>query len=327
MKITYREALRLALHEALEADPRVFLMGEDVGRYGGSYAISKDFLTEFRQERIRDTPLSELGFVGAGIGAAMNGMRPIVEVMTVNFSLLALDQIVNTAATLRHMSGGQFGVPLVIRMTTGAGRQLGAQHSHSFEGWYAHVPGIKVLAPATVADARGMLAPALADPDPVIIFEHTQLFGVEDELGDDPASWHCDIRSAAVRREGRDLSLITYGGSLPKVMQAAEALATEGIDVEVIDLRVLRPLDTTAIVDSVSKTHRAIVVDEGWKTCSLSAEIMACIMENAFYELDAPVARICSAEVPMPYARHMEQAALPQVADVVNVAKQMMGKA
>ena len=327
MKVTYREALRLAMHEALETDSRVFLMGEDVGRYGGSYAISKDFLSAFDEERVRDTPLSELGFVGAGVGAAMNGMRPIVEVMTVNFSLLALDQIVNTAATLRHMSGGQFGVPLVIRMSTGAGRQLAAQHSHSFEGWYAHVPGIKVLAPATVADARGMLAPALADPDPVVIFEHAQLFNMEGDLGDDPAAWQCDIASAAVRREGGDLSLITYGGSLPKVMQAAEELGAEGINAEVIDLRVLRPLDTATIVASVSKTHRAIVIDEGWKTCSLSAEIMARIMENAFYELDAPVARVCSAEVPMPYAKHMEDAALPQAADVVAAARQTMGKA
>lgn len=327
MKVTYREALRLALHEALASDRRVFLMGEDVGNYGGSYAISKDFLVDFEQERIRDTPLSELTFVGAGIGAAVNGMRPIVEVMTVNFSLLAMDQIVNTASALRHMSGGQCGVPLVIRMATGAGRQLGAQHSHSFEGWYAHIPGIRVLAPATVVDARGMLASALADPDPVIIFEYTQLFNMESELGEEQDLWRCDIKSAAIRRSGCDLSLITYGGSLPKVLQAAEELSAEGIDAEVVDLRVLRPLDTATIVDSVSKTHRAVVVEEGWKSGSLSAEIMARIMENAFYELDAPLARVCSAEVPMPYAKHMEMAALPQVADIVATAKQVMGKA
>ena len=208
-RISYREAMRAAMHEALSKDPRVFLMGEDVGRYGGTYAFSKGFLDAFGPERIRDTPLSELGFVGAGIGAALGGLRPIVEVMTVNFSLLALDQIVNSAALYRHMSGGQFSVPLVIRMTTGAGRQLAAQHSHSLEGWYAHIPGITVLAPATIEDARGMLAPALADPDPVVIFEHAGLFNVEDDLGDD---WTVDIRSARVRREGSDVAIITYGG-------------------------------------------------------------------------------------------------------------------
>jgi len=322
MNMSYREALRQAMREALMADPRVFLMGEDVGKYGGTYAVSKGFIEEFGPERIRDTPLSELGFVGAGIGAALGGMRPIVEIMTVNFSLLALDQIVNTAATLRHMSGGQFNVPIVIRMATGAGRQLAAQHSHSLEGWYAHIPGIKVLAPATVADAYGMLVPALADPDPVIIFEHAQLYNIEADI--DPQA--CDIRSAAVRRKGADVSLITYGGSLPKTLQAAEQLAAQGIDAEVVDLRVLRPLDTQTLLASVRKTHRAVVVDEGWKTGSLSAEIMASIMENAFYDLDAPLARVCSAEVPIPYARHMEEAALPQARTIAAAAKQLMGR-
>lgn len=326
MKITYREAMKRAVHEAMKSDQRVFLMGEDIGKYGGSYAVSKDFLEEFGPERIRDAPLSELGFVGAGIGAAMGGMLPIIEIMTINFSLLALDQIVNIAATIRHMSGGQFNVPVVIRMATGAGRQLGAQHSHSLECWYAHVPGIRVLAPATVADAHGMLAPALLDPDPVIIFEHAQLYNMEDEIGDDPSAWICDIRSAAVRRQGSDLSLITYGGCLPKAMQAADILAAEGIFAEVLDLRVLRPLDIDAIAESVRKTHRAIVVDEGWKTGGLSAELMASIMEQAFYDLDAPVTRVCSEEVPIPYAKHMEDAALPQVPDIVAAARKMMGK-
>ncbi|HJV80462.1 alpha-ketoacid dehydrogenase subunit beta [Noviherbaspirillum sp.] len=323
MKMSYREALRQAMREALITDPRVFLMGEDVGKYGGTYAVSKGFIEEFGSERIRDTPLSELGFVGAGIGAALGGMRPIVEVMTVNFSLLALDQIVNTAAAMRHMSGGQFNVPVVIRMATGAGRQVAAQHSHSLEGWYAHIPGIRVLAPATVADARGMLAPALADPDPVIIFEHAQLYNMEDDIV--PAA-ACDIRFAAVRRKGTDVSLFAYSGCLPKAMDAAQRLAEEGIDAEVIDLRVLRPLDIESIAASVRKTHRAVVVDEGWKTGSLSAEIMACIMEHAFYDLDAPLARVCSAEVPIPYARHMEEAALPQPHTIAAAAKQLMGK-
>lgn len=321
---TYREALRQAHRDALRADPRVFLMGEDVGKYGGTYAVSKGLLDEFGAERIRDTPLSELAFVGAGIGAALGGLRPIVEVMTVNFSLLALDQIVNTAATLRHMSGGQFAIPLVIRMTTGAGRQLAAQHSHSFEGWYAHVPGLKVLAPATLDDARGMLALALADPDPVIIFEHALLYNLEGELTDD---WkNADIRHARVRRAGTQVSLITYGGSLWKTLAAASELAAQGIEAEVLDLRVLRPLDTAAILESVRKTRRAVIIDEGWKTGSLAAEICAQIAEQAFYDLDAPVARVCSEEVPIPYPKHLEDAALPQTPKIVAAAKAVLGK-
>jgi len=295
---TYREALREAHREALARDPRVLLMGEDVGRYGGAYAVSKGLLAEFGESRIRDTPLSELAFVGAGIGAALGGMRPIVEVMTVNFSLLALDQIVNTAATLRHMSGGQFSVPVVIRMATGAGRQLAAQHSHSLEVWYAHVPGIRVLAPATIEDARGMLWPALADPDPVVIFEHAQLYNLEGELAALPTA--VDIDRAAVRRAGKDATLVTYGGSLPRAMAAADELARDGIEAEVIDLRVLRPLDWDTIVASVGRTHRVLVVDEGWRTCSLAAEIMAGLSERAFYDLDAPPARVCTEEVPIP---------------------------
>ena len=315
---SYREAMREAMQEALRSDPRVFLMGEDVGRYGGTYAFSKGFLEEFGPERIRDTPLSELGFVGAGIGAALGGMRPIVEVMTVNFSLLALDQIVNSAALYRHMSGGQFSVPLVIRMCTGAGRQLAAQHSHSFEGWYAHIPGLKVLAPATIEDARGMLAPALADPDPVVIFEHCGLFNLEGELGN---SWNVDIASAKVRRPGKDVALITYGGCLPKAIAAAEILATAGVEAEVLDLRVLRPLDTAGIVATVTKCHRAVVIDENWKSCGFAAEVVARIMEDAFYELDAPVARVCAEEVPTPYAKHLEDAALPQPEKIVAAVK------
>jgi pyruvate dehydrogenase E1 component beta subunit len=321
-KLSYREAMREAMHEALAGDPRVFLMGEDVGRYGGTYAFSKGFLDEFGPARIRDTPLSELGFVGAGIGAALGGLRPIVEVMTVNFSLLALDQIVNSAALFRHMSGGQFSVPLVIRMCTGAGRQLAAQHSHSLEGWYAHIPGIKVLAPATIEDARGMLAPALADPDPVVIFEHCGLFNTEGDLPDD---WSVDIATAKVRRAGKDVSIITYGGSLPKALAAAETLAGEGIEAEVVDLRVLRPLDTATLVTSVARCRRAVIVDENWKSGGFAAEVMARIMELAFYELDAPVARVCAAEVPIPYAKHLEDAALPQPEKIVTAVKEMLG--
>lgn len=321
-RITYREALRQGLREALARDPRVFLMGEDVGRYGGTFAVSKGLLDEFGEQRIRDTPLSELGFVAAGVGAALGGMRPIVEVMTVNFSLLALDPLMNTAAALRHMSGGQFSVPLVVRMTTGAGRQLAAQHSHSLEGWLAHIPGLKILAPATLEDARGMLWPALQDPDLVLLFEQGALYNQEGELDESEV---VDICSARVRREGRDLTLIAYGGTLGKALAAAEQLAGEGVSAEVIDLRVLRPLDDATLMASVRKTRRALVVDEGWRSGSLAAEIIARIVEQAFYDLDAPPARVCSAEVPMPYAKHLEDAALPQVPAIVAAAKGLLG--
>jgi len=321
-KMTYREAVRAALRKALRSDPRVFLMGEDVGRYGGAFAVSHGLLDEFGPERIRDTPLSESVFVGAGIGAALGGMRPIVEIMTVNFSMLAMDQILNNAATLRHMSGGQFSVPLVVRIATGGGRQMAAQHSNSLEVWYAHIPGIKVLTPATVTDAYGMLLGALHEPDPVFIFEHATLYPLEGDV--DETEEIADINRAAVRRAGRNVTLITYGGTLGKTLQAAELLAAESIDAEVIDLRSLRPLDTTAILDSVAKTHRVVIVDEGWRTGSFAGEVSAQIMELGFDNLDAPVARVCSAEVPMPYAKHLETAALPQVEGIVNAARNLV---
>jgi pyruvate dehydrogenase E1 component beta subunit len=313
-KTTFREAARAAMREAMRADPRVFLMGEDVGRYGGAFAVSLGLLEEFGPERVRDAPLSESAFVGAGIGAAVGGMRPIVEVMTINFSLLALDQIVNTAATLRHMSGGQISVPVVIRMASGGGRGLAAQHSHSFEGWYAHVPGLKVATPATVADAKGLLLAALDDPDPVIVCENATLYPLSGEDVDDAPM---RLGVAAVRRPGKDVSLITYGGSLPKALKAADDLAAQGVEAEVLDLRCLRPLDVDAIVATVAKTHRAVIVDEMWRTGSFAAEVSAQIMERAFDELDAPVARVCSVEVPMPYAKHLEDAALPSPERIV----------
>jgi pyruvate dehydrogenase E1 component beta subunit len=322
-KLTYRDAAREGLRDALARDPRVFLMGEDVGAYGGCYAVSKGLLAEFGPERVRDTPLSESAFVGAGIGAALGGLRPIVEIMTVNFSLLALDQIVNSAATLLHMSGGQFNVPLVIRMATGAGRQLAAQHSHSLEGWFAHIPGLRIVAPATHADVRGMLWTALCDPDPVLIFEHVGLYPLEGELADDAGP--VDIDRAALRRPGRDASLICYGGMLPRALAAAEELAASGIELEVLDLRSLRPLDTDAIVASVARTHRALVLDEGWRSGGLSAEVAARIGERAFHELDARVERLCTREVPIPYPRHLEQAAVPQSADIVAAARRLVG--
>jgi len=316
---TYREALREAHREALRRDPRVFLMGEDVGRYGGSFAVSLGLVEEFGEGRIRDTPLSESAFTGAGIGAALRGMRPIVEIMTVNFSLLALDQILNNAATLLHMSGGQLAVPIVIRMTTGGGRQLAAQHSHTLEGWYAHIPGLRVLAPATLEDARGMLWPALQDPDPVLIFEHGSLYPLKGTLADPPPE--VDIEHAAVRRAGSDVTVIAYGGGLGKALSAADILAAEGITAEVIDLRVLRPLDDAALLASLAKTHRAVVVDEAWRSGSLAAEVSARLSEQGFYDLDAPVERVCGAEVPLPYAAHLEQAALPQPEGIAAAAR------
>lgn len=323
VETTYREAIKAAIREAMTRDPKVFLMGEDVGAYGGCYAVSKGLMAEFGPERIRDTPLSESGFTGAGIGAAMAGMRPIVEVMTVNFSMLALDQILNTAATLRHMSGGQFGVPVVIRMATGAGRQLAAQHSHSLEGWYAHIPGLRILAPATLEDARGMLWTALQEPDPVLIFENVMLYNMAGPLAANAGA--VEIDRAAIRRPGRDVTLITYGGSLGKVMEAARVLAAEGIEAEVLDLRVLRPLDEEAIAASVTRTRRAVVVDEGWRSGSLAAEVATRIMERCFYRLDAPIGRVCSAEVPIPYPKHLEDAAIPQVPAILAAVRAILG--
>ncbi|HSF33348.1 MAG TPA: alpha-ketoacid dehydrogenase subunit beta [Candidatus Tectomicrobia bacterium] len=322
VKLTYREAVREAIREAMYKDKRVFLMGEDVGYYGGCFAISKGLLQEFGPERIRDTPLSESAFVGAGIGAAMGGMRPIVEIMTVNFSLLAADQILNNAATILHMSGGLFNIPLVIRMATGGGRQVAAQHSHSLEGWYAHIPGLRVVTPASIEDARGMLWTALEDPDPVLMFENVTLYNMEGEVAADAGA--VDIDRARVRRLGNDVSIITYGASLFKALEAAEALAADGIEAEVVDLRTLRPLDGETFLASVAKTHRAVIVDEGWRSGSISAEISARIIEAVFYELDCPVERICSAEVPLPYARHLEQAALPQTATIAATVKRMV---
>lgn len=323
MKLTYRAALHHALDEALQQDSRVLLMGEDIGAYGGTYAVSKGLLEQYGPLRICDTPLSELGFTGLGIGAAMGGLRPIVEIMTVNFSLLALDQIINSAAMMQHMSGGQFNVPLVIRMTTGGGRQLAAQHSNSFEGWYAHIPGLKILVPATVEDARYMLAPALADPDPVLIFEHALLLNREEECSETLPE-HFNPWQAQVRRSGSHVSLITYGGMVPRALEAAAQLQQQGIAVEVIDLRCLRPLDDACIMASVRKTHRVLIVDEGWKSGSLSAEICARIVEQVFYELDAPVARLCRTEVPIPYAKQQEQLAIPQVEDIVRSVRELL---
>lgn len=322
IKITYREAIKQAIREAIQKDDRVFLMGEDVGNYGGAFAVSKGLLKEFGPDRIMDVPLSESGFTGAGIGAALAGMKPIVEVMTVNFSLLAMDQIFNNAATLLHMSGGQLNVPIVIRMGCGIGRQLAAQHSHSWEPFFAHVPGLIVLSAGTHEDARGMLLSALQSPDPVIIFEYTAMLNLEREI---PAeSGAVGITKAKVRREGKDISLITYGAGVYKCMEAAVSLAEVGIDAEVIDMRVLRPMDEETFLASVGKTHRALVVEEAWKSVSISSEVVSRIMEKSFFDLDSPVERLCGVEVPIPYPKHLEDASVPQVINIVDKVKKML---
>ena len=322
LTITYREAIRQALREALQKNEKVFLMGEDVGRYGGAFAVSKGLLQEFGPERIMDVPLSESGFVGAGIGAALNGVRPIVEVMTVNFSLLAMDQVVNNAATLLHMSGGQLNVPLVIRMGSGIGRQLAAQHSHSWEPLYAHIPGLKVLSAGTHEDARGMLLTALEDPDPVIIFEYTFLLNKEAQIPVDAGA--VDIKKAKVLRKGKDISIITYGAGVYKTLDAANELASMGIDAEVVDLRILRPLDNETIFDSVKKTHRALLVEDAWGSVNVSSEVSARIMENVFYDLDAPVQRVAGVETPIPYPKHLEEASIPQTQGIVHKVIKML---
>ncbi|HVU97097.1 MAG TPA: alpha-ketoacid dehydrogenase subunit beta [Puia sp.] len=321
-RITYREALKQAMREALLRDDRVFLLGEDVGRYGGSFAVTKGLLQEFGPERIMDVPLSESGFVGAGIGAALSGLRPVVEVMTVNFSLLAMDQIVNNAATLLYMSGGQLNVPVVIRMSTGLGRQLAAQHSHSWEPLYAHIPGLIVLSAGTHTDARGMLLTALQSPDPVIIFEYTAMMNLEGISPGHPAT--VNITKAGIVKEGKDISIITYGAGVYKSLDAANELSGSGIDAEVIDLRVLRPMDLETIFNSVKKTHRALLVEDAWGSVNIGAEVSARIMENVFYDLDAPVQRLCGAEVPMPYPKHLEDASVPQKGDIVVKLKKML---
>ena len=317
-EISFRDALRLTLREEMLADERVILMGEDIGAYGGSYAVTKGFQEEFGPERIMDTPISESVIVGCGIGAAMGGLRPMVELMTINFSLLAFDQIVNNASKLSYMSGGQIHVPMVIRMASGAGSQLSSQHSHSLEGWYAHIPGLKVAVPYTPYDARGLLKTAFRDDNPVIFIEHTALYARKGEVPDE--EFAIPFGQAEVIREGTDVTLIGYSGSVYQCVQAADLLADEGRAAEVLNLRTLRPLDIETIVASVRKTHRAVVVEDDWKFGGFAGEIATLIMEQAFDELDAPVARVCGADVPMPYAKQLEQAALPQPRGIADAA-------
>jgi len=317
-EVAYREALRMTLREELEADEKVVLMGEDIGAYGGSYSVTKGLLEEFGPDRVMDTPISESVVVGCGIGAAMGGLRPMVELMTINFSLLAFDQIVNNAAKISYMSGGQLNVPMVIRMASGAGSQLSSQHSHSLEGWYAHIPGLKVAVPYTPRDARGLLKTAFKEPNPVIFIEHTALYGRKGEVPDNEYS--IPFGEAEIIREGADVTLIGYSGSVYQALGAADILEGNGRSAEVLNLRTLRPLDVEAIIGSVRKTHRAVVVEDDWKFGGFAGEISAIIMEQAFDELDGPVQRVCGADVPMPYAKQLEQAALPSPQQIAETA-------
>ncbi len=318
--ITYREAISGALHEALQADSKVFLMGEDIGDYGGSYAVTKGFLKEFGPERIRDMPIAESVIVGTGIGAAMAGMRPVVELMTINFSLLALDQIVNIAAKIHYMSGGQITVPLVIRTVSGGGNQLAASHSQSLEGWFASMPGLRVAVPATPYDARGLLRTALKDKNTTIFVEHSLLYPLKGEV---PDEWYTvPFGKAEVKRKGKDVTIVSYLRMTQVALRAAERLAQEhGIEAEVVDLRTLRPLDLEAAVESVKKTNKCVVVEETWRTGGFGAEVVGQIQEAAFDFLDGPVMRVAGKDVPMPYARKLEQSAIPNEDDIIRAVR------
>ena len=317
--MTYREALNLALREEMRRDPRVFVIGEEVGLYEGAYKVTQGLLKEFGPRRIVDTPIAESGFTGVGIGAAMVGLRPVVEMMTFNFALLALDQIVNTAAKMNYMSGGQYPVPIVVRGPGGPAHQLAAQHSQSMESYFYHVPGLKVVRPSTPMDAKGLLKSAIRDDNPVIFIESETLYAVKGEVPDDP-EFTIPLGEAVVRREGADVTVIAYMGMMYRAMEAAEALDKEGISVEIVDPRTLRPMDEKTIVGSVRKTHRAVVVEAGAGFAGMGSELTALITEQAFDELDAPVERVTGANAPMPYARNLEQAKTPskeKIADAI----------
>lgn len=324
VEMRMRDALREALREEMIRDERIFLMGEDIGAYGGSYSVTKGLLDEFGPERVRDTPIAESGIVGAGIGAAMAGLHPMVELMTINFSFLALDQIVNSAAKLHYMSNGQITVPLVIRMASGGGSQLAATHSHSLEGMYAHFPGLKVVCPSNSADAKGLLKRAFRDENTVIFIEHTANYSLKGDVPEDP-DYLVEFGKANILREGSDVTVIGYSGSVHQASRAADLLQQqEGISCEVIDLRTLRPLDIETIIASVKKTNRAVVVEDDWRFGGFAGELSAQIMERAFDWLDAPVARVCSRDVPLPYNRNLEFAALPSEEDVVEAVLAML---
>lgn len=323
-ELSYREALNQAMREEMRRDPRVFLIGEEVGYYQGAFKVSKGFVEEFGPQRVLDTPITEAGFTGLAIGAAMAGLRPIVELMTFNFGILALDQIVNNAAKIRYMSGGQLSVPMVIRGPGSAAHQLAAQHSQSLEAWFCHVPGLKVIAPATPHDAKGLLKSAIRDPNPVIFIEAQLLYGTKGEVGD--GEYTIPIGQAEVKRQGQDVTLVAYSKMLLVALEAAEELSQEGLQAEVIDPRTLKPLDLTTIVESVKKTGRLVIVEEGWRFCGLGAQIADSVYAAAFDYLDAPIVRVTGEDVPMPYSRPLEDAAIPDKARVMGAVKRVTNR-
>jgi pyruvate dehydrogenase E1 component beta subunit len=320
--LTYRDALNQALREEMQRDDRVFLMGEEVGVYQGAYKVSKGLLQEFGEMRVVDTPITELGFAGIGVGAAMVGLRPVIEFMTWNFALLAIDQVVNSAAKLLYMSGGQFNIPIVFRGPNGAALQLSAQHSQAFESWLAHVPGLKVVSPGTPHDAKGLLKSAIRDDNPVIFFEGEMLYNIKGDVPDE--EYIIPIGKADLKREGDHCTIVTYGKSVHLATQAADQLAKEDIRVDVVDLRTVRPMDVDAIMNSVRKTNRAVVLEEGWEVCGMGAQIVDNIQRDCFDDLDAPVVRVHQADVPMPYAKNLERAAKPDVAKTIAAVKKVM---
>jgi pyruvate dehydrogenase E1 component beta subunit len=325
--ITYRDALREAIREEMLRDERVFIMGEDIAGYGGTYAVTRGLFEEFGEKRVRDTPLAEEVITGAAIGAALGGLRPILELMTINFSLLASDQIINSAAKMHYMFGGQPQVPLVIRMPGGGGAQRGAQHSQMLESLYAHIPGLKVVAPATPYDVKGMLKSAVRDPNPVIFIEHELLYNIKGEVPDEGVEYTVPLDRADIKREGSDITIITFSRMLHIVLQAAEDLAKEGIEAEVIDLRSIRPIDIDLITDSVKKTNRVVIAEEGWKYYGTGQGLAALIYEHAFDYMDAPIQHVNSADVPMPYSKVLERAALPAKNDVIEAVKSIVPQA
>ena len=320
--ITMREAISQALWEEMERDPKVFIMGEEVGVWGGTYAVTKGFLDHFGAERVRDTPIAEAAIVGSAIGAAMAGMRPVAELMTMNFAFSAMDHIVNQAAKIHYMFGGQMKVPLVIRAPGGGGRQLAATHSQTPDAIFAHFPGLKVVAPGTPEDAKGLLKSAIRSDDPVLFIENATVYQQRGEVPD--GDYTTPIGKSKVQREGKDVTLVTYSKMVPYSMKAADELAKEGIDVEIVDLRSLRPLDMGPVIESFKHTNRAVIAEEGWKSFGVGAEVATRIYQEAFDYVDAPIQRVAQKEVPLPYNRHLEQLALPQVEDIINAVKEVM---
>jgi pyruvate dehydrogenase E1 component beta subunit len=322
VRITMREAISQALWEEMERDPKVFIMGEEVGVWGGTYAVTKGFYDHFGPDRVKDTPISESAIIGGAIGAALTGLRPVAELMTINFAFAAMDHIVNEAAKLHYMFGGQMVLPMVIRTVSGGGRQLGATHSQTPDAIFAHFPGLTVVAPGTPADAKGLLKSAIRSNDPILFIEHATLYQAKGEVPD--GDYTVPIGKSKVQREGKDVTIITYSKMLEVSLKAADELAKEGIEAEVVDLRSLRPLDMDPVIESFKKTNRAVVAEEGWKSYGVGAEVAARIYELAFDYIDAPIKRVAQAEVPLPYSKALEQSALPQAADVVRAVKEVL---